>query len=103
MPVGAPPDSVGNAARRVPVSGPTIASGPEASLLPVMVITGLSGFGDPLERDPDSVKENVIHGYVSLERALKDYGVALREVDARPGCAGHRRVPKPSRADVGHS
>lgn len=43
---------------------------------------GGGGYGDPLERDPELVKEDVSDGYVSLERARKDYGVVVREVDA---------------------
>jgi N-methylhydantoinase B len=43
---------------------------------------GGGGFGDPLERDPEAVKEDVADGFVSLERARKDYGVVIREVDA---------------------
>jgi N-methylhydantoinase B len=43
---------------------------------------GGGGFGDPLERDPAAVREDVADGYVSIERARKDYGVVVREVDA---------------------
>jgi N-methylhydantoinase B len=43
---------------------------------------GGGGFGDPLERDPEAVCDDVADGYVSVERALKDYGVAVEEVDA---------------------
>ena len=43
---------------------------------------GGGGFGDPLERDPIAVCEDVTDGYVSIERALIDYGVAIRELDA---------------------
>jgi N-methylhydantoinase B len=43
---------------------------------------GGGGFGDPLERDPAAVREDVADGYVSLERARKDYGVVVRELDA---------------------
>jgi N-methylhydantoinase B len=43
---------------------------------------GGGGYGDPLERDPRAVREDVADGYVSLERARKDYGVVIREVDA---------------------
>jgi N-methylhydantoinase B len=42
---------------------------------------GGGGFGDPLERDPERVKEDVVDGYVSLGRARLDYGVVLRELD----------------------
>ena len=43
---------------------------------------GGGGFGDPLERDPFAVREDVADGYVSIERARKDYGVVVRELDA---------------------
>lgn len=43
---------------------------------------GGGGYGDPLERDPLLVREDVADGYVSIERARKDYGVVLRVVDA---------------------
>jgi N-methylhydantoinase B len=43
---------------------------------------GGGGYGDPLERDPDNVCEDVADDYVSIERALKDYGVVIREIDA---------------------
>jgi len=42
---------------------------------------GGGGFGDPLERDPEAVREDVADGYVSIERARKDYGVVVRELD----------------------
>ena len=43
---------------------------------------GGGGFGDPLERDPALVLEDVADDYVSIERAAKDYGVVLTVVDA---------------------
>ena len=43
---------------------------------------GGGGYGDPLERDPASVCEDVADDYVSIARALTDYGVVVREVDA---------------------
>jgi len=43
---------------------------------------GGGGFGDPLDRDPEEVREDVIDDYVSIERAARDYGVVLKEVDA---------------------
>lgn len=39
---------------------------------------GGGGLGDPLEREPKLVCEDAIDGYVSVERASKDYGVILR-------------------------
>jgi N-methylhydantoinase B len=42
---------------------------------------GGGGLGDPLQRSPEAVLEDVIDGYVSIERAEKDYGVVIREID----------------------
>jgi N-methylhydantoinase B len=42
---------------------------------------GGGGLGDPLERDPSAVLEDVIDEYVSIERAKKDYGVVVIEID----------------------
>ncbi|MGI8305621.1 hydantoinase B/oxoprolinase family protein [Saccharopolyspora hattusasensis] len=42
---------------------------------------GGGGHGDPLTRDPALVVEDVIDGYVSIERAAKDYGVVVEPFD----------------------
>jgi len=42
---------------------------------------GGGGYGDPLERDPRAVLEDVIDGYVSIEGAFRDYRVVIRERD----------------------
>jgi len=67
---------------------------------------GGGGLGDPLERAPEAVLEDVIDGYVTVERARADYGVMIHardpEVDdyrvdepatlrARAELAGRRR------------
>jgi N-methylhydantoinase B len=49
--------------------------------LPSLRDSGGGGLGDPLERDPGKVLEDVIDGYVSVERAKKDYGVVVRVID----------------------
>jgi N-methylhydantoinase B len=38
---------------------------------------GGGGWGDPLERDPAAVREDVLDEYVSLEGARRDYGVVI--------------------------
>ncbi len=38
---------------------------------------GGGGWGDPLERDPDRVLDDVLDEYVSVESARRDYGVVL--------------------------
>lgn len=42
---------------------------------------GGGGYGDPMERDPEHVKEDVIDEYVSVERAETDYGVVIKVID----------------------
>ena len=48
--------------------------------LSVAELGGGGGWGDPLERDPAAVLEDVLDEYVSLEGARRDYGVVI---DAR--------------------
>ncbi|NUL59569.1 hydantoinase B/oxoprolinase family protein [Brevibacterium luteolum] len=43
---------------------------------------GGGGFGDPLEREPEAVLEDVIDEYVSVRRAELDYGVVIKVIDA---------------------
>ena len=43
----------------------------------IMDAAGGGGYGNPLERDPELVEEDVIQGYVSLEKAGEDYGVRI--------------------------
>ena len=38
---------------------------------------GGGGWGDPLDRDPEAVREDVLDEYVSVEGARRDYGVVL--------------------------
>src|SRR3989442_3412326 len=38
---------------------------------------GGGGWGDPLERPPEKVLEDVLDEYVSVESARRDYGVVL--------------------------
>jgi N-methylhydantoinase B len=39
--------------------------------------SGAGGYGDPLERDPARVLEDVLDEYVTVEAALEQYGVAI--------------------------
>jgi N-methylhydantoinase B/oxoprolinase/acetone carboxylase alpha subunit len=40
-------------------------------------VSGGGGYGNPLEREPERVARDVAEGYVSVEGARRDYGVAL--------------------------
>ncbi|MHA7852035.1 hydantoinase B/oxoprolinase family protein [Roseovarius sp.] len=43
---------------------------------------GGGGYGDPMERDPERVRQDVIDEYVSVKRAELDYGVVIKVIDA---------------------
>jgi N-methylhydantoinase B len=42
-----------------------------------LMTCGGGGWGDPFTRDPLSVQQDVARGFVSVQGALEDYGVAL--------------------------
>jgi N-methylhydantoinase B len=56
------------------------------------------GYGEPLERDPELVAEDVLDGYVSVESARKHYGVVIDPVTGRPDIAATEKVRKAIRA-----
>ena len=63
-----------------------------------MLTPGGSGFGDPFERDPESVRRDVELGFVSHDGARRDYGVVVTgtlEVDeeATRGARSSRTRP----------
>jgi len=45
------------------------------------------GYGDPLERDPEDVLDDVLDGFINVGHAKDDYGVVLKEVDDGYGWA----------------
>ena len=47
------------------------------------VAGGGCGYGNPFERDPEAVLDDVINGYVSLEHARLDYGVVIDPVSLK--------------------
>jgi N-methylhydantoinase B len=61
----------------------------------VMQSAGGGGFGDPLARDPERVRRDVMGGYVSAARAREGYGVVLTpggEIDAAATVAERTRL-----------
>ena len=66
----------------------------------VMQSAGGGGYGDPLAREPDRVRDDVRAGYVSPERARLGYGVVLTsndEVDMAATQAERARLAKARR------
>ncbi len=41
-------------------------------------LPGGGGYGDPFQRDPAAVLDDVLNGYVTIEAAARDYGVVVR-------------------------
>jgi len=48
-----------------------------------MITTAGGGYGNPLERDPDRVLEDVEEGLVSMKRAETDYGVIIVQKEGK--------------------
>ena len=69
----APPEYLGAVFSNIPIGPGDCVRRPSA---------GGGGLGDPLMRDPERVLADVLDGYVSIERARKDYGVVFRSLDA---------------------
>lgn len=59
---------------------------------------GGGGWGNPLERDPELVRQDVIRGYVTLANAQRDYGVVLNEADFSIDRAATARLRETARA-----
>jgi N-methylhydantoinase B len=62
---------------------------------------GGGGFGDPLERAPEQVRDDVVNGFVSIEKARAEYGVVLErrdhEIVIDSGATGMERSRKKQR------
>jgi len=47
-------------------------------------VSGSGGHGDPLERDPEAVREDVEKGFISVEHAREAYGVVVTDQGGEP-------------------
>jgi N-methylhydantoinase B len=59
---------------------PKISTLVPADTVVTVELPGGGGYGSPAARDPERVRDDVRAGYVSLERAREDYGVAVDPV-----------------------
>jgi N-methylhydantoinase B len=48
-----------------------------ARTVAIVATAGGGGWGNPFDRDPELVRQDVIAGYVSIESAARDYGVLI--------------------------
>ncbi len=69
----------------------------------VLELPGGGGYGDPMSRDPARVAEDVRHGLVSPEAAMRDYGVVLGADGGVDGEATRRLREPTTREDPHHA
>ena len=68
----------------------------------VMVSTGGGGgWGDPLERDPDRVRSDVVEEYITIEAARTDYGVVIDATTMEIDEGATQELRKQMRAEHG--
>ncbi|MEM9048045.1 MAG: hydantoinase B/oxoprolinase family protein [Pseudomonadota bacterium] len=58
------------------------------------------GYGDPLERDPAKVLDDVLDGFITVDHARADYGVVLAAVDDGYGWALDAAATETLRAEM---
>ena len=57
------------------------------------------GYGDPLERDPELVRSDVLDGFTTAELAERDYGVVLGPDGGAVDAEETRRLREQLRAE----
>ena len=66
-------------------------------------LPGGGGYGDPFERDPQAVLQDVLNGYVSIEAAAREYGVAIlctQRADEQVSLPRHFSIDKTATAQL---
>jgi hypothetical protein len=63
---------------------------------------GAGGYGDPLQREPQRVLEDVLDGYVTLDAASRDYGVVLNSAADAVDEGATQKLRAERRARVTH-
>ena len=76
----------------------------EGDLIRVMT-TGGGGWGDPADREPELVREDVLQGKVGAESAMRHYGVIFKNQDNfaldEEGTIAFRKLMKSRRKKLG--
>jgi len=81
--------------RRQPLAGKVTMPLPQAALI-VHEQAGGGGFGDPLSRDPELVRQDVLDGKISTDYARQQHGVVLAASGEIDTVATARRRTQPS-------
>ncbi len=58
------------------------------------------GYGDPLEREPAKVLDDVLDGFITVDYARGDYGVVLTEIDDGYGWTLDKQAKRALRAGL---
>ena len=61
---------------------------------------GGGGWGNPLERDPEKVRMDVMEGFVSVEAARSEYGVVFKPNSDEHNYHVDAQATKKSRAEM---
>ena len=64
-----------------------------------MCALGAVVWGDPLDRDPEMVKADVIEEFVSAEKALNEYAVVLDPISRAVDVAATKRLRETTRSN----
>jgi N-methylhydantoinase B len=90
-------DASGERVELPPVGAPELQPGEQI----VSVTCGGGGYGDPLERDPELVLDDVLEGWVSRDRAESVYGVVLADASGEDPLELDRAATRARRAELG--
>ena len=58
------------------------------------------GYGDPLERDPEKVLDDVLDGFITVDHARNDYGVAAEVDDGYGWSSSNPEATRKLRAEM---
>ena len=58
----------------------------------MLAFPGGAGYGNPAERDPESVRRDLLRGYISKEVAENEYGMSETEIEKVMASAGNQEV-----------
>ena len=100
----------GDAAASLPFK--LTADGQEAPLPPIAstdlqageqllhLLSGGGGYGDPLQREVERVREDVLSGFISFERARDVYGVVFANAELSDGLSVDKSATERQRASL---
>jgi N-methylhydantoinase B len=74
-----------------PIAGMGLQEIPAGGIL-VLELPGGAGHGDPGERDPEAIAQDIANGYVTADAAARQYGYKNEPTPHSPGLSFHEAV-----------